>query len=112
MQRYKQMENNDDKTLLRNNPFFVIGIACLIAIIMFAVSFLSYYHSDTRKTIAQIQANNLNTETEQTNDVVVSTDLNANYIDNLEKSITDKILAGDDDADFSPEELTDSALGL
>jgi cytoskeletal protein RodZ len=112
MQGYNQMENSDDKTLLRNNPFFVISIASLVAIIMFAISFLSYYNSETRKTIEQIQANNLNSEVDQQNDDVTPASLDADYIDSLEKSITDKVLSQDDDADFNPEELTDSALGL
>jgi len=106
------MESNDDKTLLRNNPFFVIGIASLIAIIMFSISLLSYYNSDTRKTIEQIQANNLSSATDSTDDMSLPEDLNGDYIDELEKSITDRVSSHVDDVEFNSEELTDSALGL
>ena len=102
--------SSEEKALLRNNPFFVIGIASLIAITMFAVSFISYYNSDTKRTIEQIQANNLNGVTDT--DQQFQTELNGTYIDDLEKTISDKVTSHVDDVEFSPDELTDSALGL
>ena len=105
------MENSNDKTLLRNNPIFVIGIACLIAGAMTAISVLSYARSDTRKTIEQIQTNNHLIRQDQStlpNDGEVSSkSLNA-----TEKIITKDIQSHSDEVDFSPDELTDSALGL
>jgi hypothetical protein len=106
------MENNSEKLLLRNNPFFVIGIASLLAIGMFTVSFLAYYHSDTRKILEQIQANNLSAPPLSEADTLRSDELNATYIDELEKSIKEAIDSHPDDVEFSPDELTDSALGL
>jgi len=105
------MDTNNDKSLLRNNPIFVIGIACLLAIIMTFVSVLSYARSDTRKTIEQIQTNNhllQQDQLPQLKDGEVST----KSLDATEKSITNDIQAHSDETDFSPDVLTDSALGL
>ena len=106
------METNEDRTLLRNNPLFVIFIASLIAIAMFTFSFLLYYRSDTKKTIEQIQANNILDKSQVRNESQLPDDLNSDYLDSLESSITDLVTAHSDDSEFSPNELTDSALGL
>lgn len=106
------MENNSDKLLLRNNPIFVIFIACLLAIIMILISVFSYARSDTRKTIEQIQANNHLTQQQDVTSLTKDGQVNAKSVDAVEKSITKDIQSHDDEADFSPDELTDSALGL
>lgn len=105
------MENKDDRILLRNNPVFVIGIACLLAILMFSGSLLAYLHSDTKKTIEQIQANNLRS-IETPKELSLSAELNDAYLDQLETNIQTQISSHSDETDYSSAELTDSALGL
>lgn len=106
------MENNPDKALLRNNPIFVIFIACLLAAVMILISVFSYARSDTRKTIEQIQANNHLIQQQDSTTLTKNGDVNAESVNEIEKSITKDIQSHDDEADFSPDELTDSALGL
>lgn len=106
------MESNDDKALLRNNPLFVIGLASLAAIAMFTISFLSYYNSDTKKTIEQIQTNSQRNASEAQGDTTLPADLSPEYLTTLEGKIEDSISTHSDDTEFSPDELTDSALGL
>ena len=105
------MDNNQDHSLLRNNPIFVICIACALAAIMMSVSILSYIRSDTRKTIEQIQANN-NTLRQDPSVITLTGDLTPTLITSTKKSIVKDIESHDEDTDFSPDELTDSALGL
>lgn len=106
------MDNNEEKNLLRNNPLFVIGIASLLAIAMFTVSFLLYYRSDTRRTIEQIQENNLNILYDESSSDALPPELNDVYLDTLEERIKRQITDHSDDTEFSSDELTDSALGL
>jgi uncharacterized protein YpmS len=105
------MENNSDKAILRNNPLFIITLACLIAIGMFLVSFITYYHSDTKKTIEQLQANNQQLANDEKTSPVLN-DLDQKSIEKLRQNLTEQIQAHNDDVEFSSDELTDSALGL
>lgn len=106
------MENNlEPKNLLRNNPFLVITLACLVAIVMSTISFLVYYNSDTRQVVQQIQKNNQNTEIDKST-VIDSGQLDATYIDSVKENIKNDVSKHDDDLEFSVSELTDSALGL
>jgi ABC-type bacteriocin/lantibiotic exporter with double-glycine peptidase domain len=102
---------NKGQDQLRNNPVFVIGIACLLALIMIAVSVITYLRSDTRKTIEQIQTNNSHLK-QDSSSLQKSGETTPQSITTTEKNITKDIQAHDDDTDFSPDELTDSALGL
>ena len=104
------MEVSQEKKL-RNNPFFVITIACIIAVIMSLISFLLYYNSDTRRTVEQLQINTQQLN-EEAVDLTANQELSDAYIDTIEKEISDSILVENDEADFSAAELTDSALGL
>lgn len=106
------MDSNEEKTLLRNNPLFVIGIASLLAIAMFSVSFIIYYRSDTKKTIEQIQENNLQSASDDSSSDALPAELNDVYLDSLETQIKEQIAEHPDDTEFSADELTDSALGL
>lgn len=106
------MESNDDRALLRNNPLFAIGISCLLAGLMFAAGLFSYYRSDTKNTIEQIQKNNSLSSTGEQTDATMITELSAEYLDQLETKIGKQISSHDDEAEFSSSELTDSALGL
>lgn len=102
---------NHSRGLLRNNPAFVITLACLLAILMSSIGFLAYYNSDTRRTVEQIQKNNLEVDTNQSTNLD-SGELNTTYIDNLETTLTKEIYKHSDEIEFSASELTDSALGL
>jgi len=106
------METSEDRTLLRNNPLFVIFIASLLALAMFAFSFTLYYRSDTKKTIEQIQANNLLDNSQTSTESQLPSELNSDYLDSLERSITELVNSHSDESEFNPDELTDSALGL
>ena len=103
------MENNEDK-LLRNNPFFIISLCCLAAMTMTTASILAYMRSDTRKTIEQIQQNNRTTTSVQ--QASVTGPVTSTTLSTMQKDITDKINTMDNDTDFDPDKLTDSALGL
>ena len=104
------MEATHDKKL-RNNPFFVITIASILALLMSLVSFLLYYNSDTRKTVEQLQLN-----TQQINadpDAFTPKEaLSTEYITQVQEKVSDTIMTHSDETDFSAAELTDSALGL
>ena len=104
------MEHPNPKQL-RNNPVFVTSLACVVAIVMFLISFTTYYRSDTRRTIAKIQQNNLASSKSKPN-VYRQTDLSKQGLDGLRQDIADKVFAHSDDNEFSADNLTDSALGL
>jgi cell division protein FtsX len=103
------MEDNRPDKQLRNNPFFVIGIASMLAITMTAISILMYYGSDTRDVVEQLQAN-LQDEAYSQPSADASIDINS--LDGQEKRISESVNALDDEADFGASELSDSALGL
>ena len=105
------MENKPEAPLLRNNPVFVIFIACLVAGLMMAISIFGYLKSDTRKTIEQIQANNNNLKKDIAT-LPKNGDITIDYVTTTEKNISKDIQSHNDDTDFNPDELTDSALGL
>jgi len=108
----KPVENNQtEKELLRNNPVFIITIACLIAVVMSVIGFLAYYNSDTRRMVEQLQINNQQEVVESTL-APATGDLNSAYINSLEDGITQAVEKHDDDTEFSSSEITDSALGL
>ncbi|MCA9347522.1 hypothetical protein KC930_03010 [Candidatus Saccharibacteria bacterium] len=102
--------DNEEQKLLRNNPVFIISISIVIAGIMTAVSVLLYLRSDTRKTIEQIRQNNQTSISNE--DILPSGKITSESLTAVEKNISEKIHAYDDDADFSPDSLTDAALGL
>lgn len=103
------MEHNEsDRNQLRNNPVFVIGISCVVAFVVFFASFLSYYYSDTKRTIEELQATTLELRDSTSMADIESPD----DIDAIEKSIKATIDTQNDETDFSAAELTDSALGL
>jgi hypothetical protein len=104
------MENKPDHSMLRNNPVFVICIACLIAGLMMSISIIGYVRSDTRKTIEQIQANN--TLKQDIATLPKNGEVTTDYVNTTEKNISKDIQSHVDDTDFSPDELTDSSLGL
>lgn len=106
------MDSDQEQSKLLNNPVFVISIASVIALLMMSVSIISYVKSDTRKTIEQIQTNN--NLSKETPAVLIpkGSDANTNLVTNIEKSISKDIQSHNDETDFSPDELTDSALGL
>jgi uncharacterized FlaG/YvyC family protein len=105
--------NETDKPQLRNNPVFVIGVACLLALTIFGVSFTTYYNSETRRTIGQIQKNNeLLVKKESKVLSPTNKELNDQTIKEIQNSITSTIDAQSDESDFSVDALTDSALGL
>ena len=105
------MDSNQDQTLLRNNPVFVIFIACMLASAMMFVSIFSYVKSDTRKTIEQIQTNNT-TLRQDSSATSLTGELTPILILNNKRNISTDIESHDEDVDFNSDELTDSALGL
>jgi hypothetical protein len=106
------MENNPHKPELRSNPVFVITIALIVALGMFTISFLMYYNSETRRTVEQIQVNNQNIIKEEKSHTITVGQLDKQSIETLGKDITTKVLSHSADTDYSPADLTDSALGL
>lgn len=103
--------NQKEKGLLRNNPIFIITIACLVAAAMSTVGFLAYYHSETRRTVEQIQINNQQEEI-ASELVPAGNELDGAYVDTLEDGISKAVQKHGDESEFSASELTDSALGL
>jgi hypothetical protein len=103
-------EGKLDRSRLLNNPFFVIGAACLLGLVMTFIGLMLYYNSDTRRTVEQIQQNN-----EQLADSPLinnSEEISETYINKVETDITNLIKRHPDDTELNPSELTDSALGL
>jgi hypothetical protein len=104
------METDTGKPALRNNPFFVISIALVVALLMSAASLVSYYRSDTRETVEQIQLNNINGAALV--EKAIPEELSPEYIDDVEKSIEASVSSMSAEVDYNADELTDSALGL
>jgi hypothetical protein len=104
------MDNDQEQPQLRNNPVFVISIAVVLALVMIAISVFSYIGSDTRKTIEQIQLNNKSKSAQEI--IPKGSEANIDLLTTIEKRITDDVQSHSDETDFSPNELTDSALGL
>ena len=98
-------------TITRSGALLV-DMEGLLAGVMILISVFSYARSDTRKTIEQIQANNHLIQQQDSTTLTKNGDVNAESVNEIEKSITKDIQSHDDEADFSPDELTDSALGL
>lgn len=105
------MDTKHEHAQLRNNPIFVISIVSALALLMIAVSVFSYIRSDTRKTIEQIQANNIHSK-ESPPIIPEGSTASTDLVTGIEKSIAKDIQSYNDETDFSPDELTDSALGL
>lgn len=104
------METENTRAPLRNNPFFVISIALIVALLMSTASLVSYYRSETRKTVEQIQKNNIDGAllVEES----VPEELSPEYVDRVEKNIEDSVSGMSSEVDYNADELTDSALGL
>lgn len=96
---------------LRNNPFFVITVAVLVAIIMILLSTYMYLRSDTRQIVEQIQVNNSELIKSETDNSIIG-EFSPEMIDAIESNIRDDITSLNTDADYNPDELTDSSLGL
>lgn len=97
--------------IARNNPVIAIAVAILLALILSGLSLVSYLRSDTRRVIQLIQKpssdNTANVSTIDTTSPLKSADLDTIQTDAL------KDLDGvSDTTDFSPNDLTDAALGL
>lgn len=106
-----QVDNDQEQKQLRNNPVFVISIACGVALFMIFVSVFSYIKSDTRKTIEQIQTNNSHSK-ETPAIIPIGSEASTDLMNTVEKNVSNNIQSHSDETDFSPDELTDSALGL
>jgi hypothetical protein len=103
------MESDTERKHLRNNPIFLVSIAMVVAILMTFISLLTYYNSETRRTVEQIQQNNA-TPVAQARESVPS-ELTDQYVDFVEKQVTNDINGLSAEADYN-DELTDAALGL
>jgi hypothetical protein len=105
------MESKPRIESVRNNPVFAFALAISLAAVMFLISFLTYYHSDTRRTIERIQ---VNTQTLNKKSSVYDPTqaVTTQSLEILRQNIDAKISAHKDEVDYSPNELTDSALGL
>lgn len=104
--------SHDESKLLRNNLLFVIALSSLVGLLIFAISFLMYYNSDTRKTIEQIQANNISLQEAQKTTTIDDANFSPASIDELQNSIEKDFESLDEQTDFSVDQLTDSSLGL
>ncbi len=101
-------EHVDEAKQLRNNPVFIIVLACLVGIVLSSISFVLYYRSDTRKVVEQIQRNNI----EFSSQVADGSELSVESLNKTESSIIDAVGAHKDDQEFPAAELSDSELGL
>lgn len=101
----------NEKRLLRNNPLFVITIACLLALLMSAISFYLYYNSETRRTVELIQQNNQQLNLDEVSDKLPEK-LSKEYLDQVEKDVINEVTSHSTDFEFNPEDLSNSSLGL
>lgn len=93
-----------------NNPVIAIAIAILLALILSGLSLVSFLHSDAHKTVQLIQKNPTDTTSDSALDTTSA--LKSSDIDSIQSAITKDLAGANDAADFSPNELTDAALGL
>ncbi len=106
------MSDDTDSRQLRNNPFFIIIVAIFIALTMVVVNLIFYYHSSTRQIVDGIQENKRDIQTNLTLDRSKTGPLTASELQSASAAIQSKLTSLDDDKDYNPDQLTDSALGL
>ena len=94
-----------------NNPVIAIAVAILLALILSGLSLVSYLRSDTRKTVQLIQK-----PSSDSSDTISSIDttspLKASDLDTIQTDALKDLDSVSDTTDFSPNDLTDAALGL
>lgn len=106
------MEAEIHKSTYGSNPILAIGTAIGVAIAMVSVTFTLFIHSGAYKTVKQIQvgtklARSIKVEGYDSKSPIKATDITTYQLD-----LNKRLNKYNNQADFNPAVISDSALGL
>lgn len=105
-------DNQSSEKIEGTNPVLAIGIAIVIAALMVAATTYDFLHSGAYATVKQIQIGTRVVHSIDRGDIDTVSPIKAADIDQYALSIKERIEALDDNTDFGPAAVSDSALGL